>query len=105
MSVKVGLNGNTCLMNHVLFLMQELQWLEHLWNHVIMFKTGVVRANLSARSGCIIGMNFRFSLTLRYVVCSHKKRLIEAILMETHTIPFSILKEKITLNYLKSAAR
>ena len=23
----------------------ELQWLEYLWNHVIMFETGVVRAN------------------------------------------------------------
>ena len=25
-----------------------------------------------------------------YVVCSHKNRLIEAILMSTHNIPFSI---------------
>ena len=23
----------------------ELQWLEHLWHHEIMFETGVVRAN------------------------------------------------------------
>ena len=23
----------------------ELQWLEHLWNHEIMFETGIVRAN------------------------------------------------------------
>ena len=24
----------------------ELQWLEHLWNHEIMFETGVVLANV-----------------------------------------------------------
>ena len=37
---------------------------EHLWNHVNMFETGVVRANecSSARSGGIIGIYFRFSL-------------------------------------------
>ena len=54
----------------------ELQWLEHLWNHENMFKTGVVRTNEvsvnhSTRSGGKIGCFFLFSLTGRYVVCSH----------------------------------
>ena len=35
-------------------------------------------------------------------MCSHKKRLIEAILMNTHNISFSIYKD--TLNFSKSAA-
>ena len=35
-------------------------------------------------------------------MCSHKNRLIEAILMSTHNIPFSMLKKKITLIYPKS---
>ena len=37
-------------------------------------------------------------------MCSHKNRLIEAILMSTHNIPFSIYKKKIALNCPKSAA-
>ena len=39
-----------------------------------MFEIGVVRANEvnhSARSGGIKGITFRFSLTGRYIVCSH----------------------------------
>ena len=36
-------------------------------------------------------------------MCSHKNRLIEAILMKTHNIPFSM--KKIILNYPKSAVR
>ena len=35
-------------------------------------------------------ISFRVSLIGRYVVCSHQNRLIEAILMSTHSIPFSI---------------
>ena len=31
---------------------------------------------------------FLFSLTRRYVVCSHLNRLIEGILISTHNIPF-----------------
>ena len=45
-----------------------------------------VRFDYSTRSGGIIGLSFRFSLTSRYFVCSHKNRLIEAILMSTHNI-------------------
>ena len=44
----------------------ELKWLEHLWNHENMFETGVVKlisVNHSPRSGGIIGIYFRFSLT------------------------------------------
>ena len=42
----------------------ELEWLEQLWNHENMFKTGEVRANEhSARSEGIIGISFPFSLT------------------------------------------
>ena len=37
-------------------------------------------------------------------MCSNSNRLIEAILMSTHNIPFSIYKKKINLNYLKFAA-
>ena len=37
-------------------------------------------------------------------MCSHLNRLIEVILMSTHNILFSIQKEKINLNYPKSAA-
>ena len=42
-------------------------------------------------------------------MCSHKNRLIEAILMRTHNLPFFIRKKrkkkkKITLDYPKSAA-
>ena len=43
-----------------------LQWLQYLWNHENMFETGVVQAmsvNHSTRSGGIIGISFRFSLT------------------------------------------
>ena len=71
----------------------ELQWLEHLWNHENMFETGVV-VNHSARSGGIIKTSFPFSLIWRYVVWSHWNRLIEAILMSTHNIRFSILLRK-----------
>ena len=52
----------------------ELHWLEHLRYHENMFETGVVRAsevNHSTRSGGIIGIFFRFSLTRWYVMCSH----------------------------------
>ena len=38
-------------------------------------------------------------------MCSHSNRLIEAILISTHNMPFSIKKKKITLNYPKSAAK
>ena len=42
----------------------ELQWFENLLNHENMFKTGVVRAiNHSGRSGGVVGIFFRFSLT------------------------------------------
>ena len=49
----------------------ELQWLEYLWNHENMFETGVVRSNecyRRARPRGIIGISFRFSLMLKYVV-------------------------------------
>ena len=36
-------------------------------------------------------------------MCSHLNRLIEAILINKHNIPFSIEKKKITLNYPKLA--
>ena len=52
-----------------------------------------LRVNYSARSGGLIGISFLFSLTLRYVVCSHQNRPIEAILMSTHNITFSTKKE------------
>ena len=56
--------------------------------------------NHSARSGGIIGISLRFSVTGRYICV-----LDEAILKSTHNIPFSIKKKrKIDLNYLKSAA-
>ena len=61
-----------------------------------------MRVDYRARSGGIIGIPSRFSLTRRYVVCSHLNRLMEAILMSTHNIRFLI--SKITLNYPKSAA-
>ena len=61
--------------------------------------------NHSAKSGDIIGIYFRFSITKRYSVYIHLNCLIEAILMSTHNIPFSIYKKKkIALNYPKSAA-
>ena len=56
-----------------------------------------------ARPGGIVGIYFHISLIRRYVVCSHQNRLVEAILMNTHNTVFNI-KEKITLNYSKSAA-
>ena len=37
-------------------------------------------------------------------MCSHQNRLIEAILMSKHNIPFSICIRKKTLHYPKSAA-
>ena len=37
----------------------ELQWLEYLWNHEILFETGVVRAN--EWTGGIVGIYFRYS--------------------------------------------
>ena len=46
--------------------------------------------NHSARSGGKMGISFRPSLTLGYIVCFHYNRLIEAILMSTNNIPFSI---------------
>ena len=50
--------------------------------------------NHSTKSEGITGISFWFSLTWRYVVCSHQNRLIEAILISTHNIPFSLLKRK-----------
>ena len=44
----------------------ELQWLKHLWNYENMFETGefeLMTANNGGRSGGIIGISFRFSLT------------------------------------------
>ena len=52
--------------------------------------------NRNARSGGIVGIYFRFSLTLRYVVCYQ--------LMKTHNIPFSIERKENTLKYSESAA-
>ena len=40
---------------------------------------------------------FSIFLTRKYVVCFHKNRLIEAILMSTHNIPFSIYTRKSVL--------
>ena len=37
-------------------------------------------------------------------MCSHQNRLIDAILMSSHNIPFLNMKKKIVLNYPKSAA-
>ena len=59
--------------------------------------------NHSSRSGGIIEISFQFSLTYRYVVCSYKNRVIEAILKHTQYTIFNI-KKKITLTYPKSAA-
>ena len=56
----------------------------------------LMSVNHSTRSGGIIGIHFRFSLTWRFIVCSQYNRLIEAILMKTHNIPFSSEKKKIT---------
>ena len=58
-----------------------------------MFETGkgkfeLMGVNHSARSGSMIGITFRFSLTYKYVVYSHQNRLIVAILMSTQNIPF-----------------
>ena len=64
----------------------ELKLLEHLWNHENMFETGVVRAK-ECYSLCQV---FSIFFNIRYVVCSHENRLIEAILMSAHNIPFSI---------------
>ena len=50
------------------------------------------------------GYLFNFLLYEGILVCSHQNHLIEAILMSTHNIPFSISKQKITLNHPKSAA-
>ena len=52
-----------------------------------------MKINHSARPGRIIRIYFLFSLPWRYVVCSHKNLLTEAILMNTHNIPFSNKKE------------
>ena len=44
----------------------ELQWLKQFWYHKNIFETGVVQANEvnhRAKSGGIIGIFFRFSLT------------------------------------------
>ena len=43
-------------------VLQILQWLEHLWKHVNMFKTGVQfeLMNYSPRSEGILGISFRF---------------------------------------------
>ena len=41
---------------------------------------------------------------MKYIVCSHLNRLIEAILMNTYNIPFFNMKKKNTRNYPKSAA-
>ena len=62
--------------------------------------------NHSARSGGIIGIYFDVLKHGRYVVCSHKNHLIEAILMSTHNIhvPLSIYAQKNTRNCPKSAA-
>ena len=52
----------------------KLQCLEHLRNHENMFKQGkfkLMSVNYSTRSGGIIGISFSFSLTRRYVVCTH----------------------------------
>ena len=53
-----------------------------------------MNVNHSARSGGMKGISFRFSFTLRYVVCSHQNCLVETILMSTHNIPFSIKKNE-----------
>ena len=66
----------------------EFRWLEHLWNHKNMFE--LMSVNHSTRSGGIIGISSQFTLTSRYVSCSHWTCLIEVILMSTHNIPFSI---------------
>ena len=56
-----------------------------------MFEIGIVElmsVNHSARSDGIIGIFFDFLVQWvrkRYIVCSHKNRLIEAILTCTHT--------------------
>ena len=52
-----------------------------------------MRVDNSARSGGIINISLIF-YNGWYVVCSHWNRLIEAILMSTHNIPFSIYMYK-----------
>ena len=37
-------------------------------------------------------------------MCSHQNRLVKAILMSAHNIPFTNIDKKITLNYPESAA-
>ena len=50
----------------------------------------LMSVNLCARSVDKIGISFRFSSILGNIMCSHENRLMEAILMSTHNIPFSI---------------
>ena len=58
----------------------------------------------SARSGGIIGINFRFSLTRRRVVCFIRIASFGAINEYTQNTIFNI-KKKTTLNYFKSLAK
>ena len=70
-----------------------------LWNHKNMFHTGVVRAsefNHCARSGSKNWDIFSIFITMKSIVCSHYNRFIEAILMSTHNIPFSLQKRNHT---------
>ena len=84
-----------------------LKWLGLIWNHVNMLETGGVwgkSVNDSARSGNIIGISARFSLTCGYIVCSHYNRFIGAIFKGTQNNTIFKIQKKITLNYPKSAA-
>ena len=46
-AIKITMNRDSmrCLVNMSDEYTVGLQWLEHLWNHEIMFETGVVRIN------------------------------------------------------------
>ena len=89
----------------------ELQWLEHRRDHENMFNTGVVRENMfdtgvvqaiECQSKWQVRRHKRdiFSIFYKIKVCcvfslesphrGDSNRLIEAILMSTHNIPFSI---------------
>ena len=57
----------------------ELQWLEHLWNHENMFKTGVVRAN-----ECLSERKVRRPNRDIYSICFNMKEYCVFLLESPH---------------------
>ena len=82
----------------------ELQWLEHLWYHKNMFKTGVVQANEvnhSTRSGGIIGIFFSSFFNVKECCVLSLEWPHQSDFNEyTQHTNINIIK-KITLNYSK----